>query len=106
MLTLTQICQVLFNINIGVRIKITHAIAPVNLHSSNGITGVSECLSDFDVLGQKYCNSEQHYRPQGIQFVVSTTLYPRLVSVSVSMHTVKWAGYFSVELLRQILFIK
>ena len=51
-LTLTQICQVLFNINIGVsvRIKITHAIAPVNLHSSNGITGVSERLSHFDIL--------------------------------------------------------
>jgi len=39
---LTQIFQVLFSIN-GVKIKITHTIAPVNLQSSINVTGVSRC---------------------------------------------------------------
>jgi len=33
------------------KIAITHSIAPVNLHSSIGVTGVSECLSDSMLLG-------------------------------------------------------
>ena len=43
--TLTQICQVLFNIK-WCKIEITHSIAPTNLHSPMVLCGMSKCLSN------------------------------------------------------------